>query len=148
MRKLLLLSLLILGACAPVTNPVTDGPGVSAPSPSDTESRTILITQRAPGNTGLQDVNLSLLARTDEGMVKIDVQGNVSSPAYLDDVRCVAVPGSELASCALGDLGPDTAAAPVAITLAPGVRLQCASYARTSNSFSDLTPLLCRSVVR
>ncbi len=148
MPKLLLTVLLMVGwsamfliACAPIANPIQDGPGVVAPPPSETEPRVIMITQRAPDNNPLIDVRLSLRALQGDQEVSIP-----SDLASLNDSRCAAVPGSNLASCALGDLAPGEAAPPVEVTVAPGVTLQCNSAAISAGELPISIPLPCRRV--
>ena len=148
MKILLFALLLTLAACTPQVNPVTDGPQVGAGDGTVDTGRTLFVTQRAPENSALTDVYVTLLASLDTGteVERVDI---TSSPgdtgAYTDDERCFEIDGQPLVTCELGDLAANEAAPGIEVVLGPGVRLSCAGSGFVAGEVAGYRPLICTS---
>ncbi len=148
---------LVLGACAPV--PSGGGPTVEVPpeqvaSCSPQGERVLRVTQRAPESLPINDVYATFIAVHIDPVTCAETPTKITaSPtaaptaatpyAWVEDSRCYEIEGSTYLTCELGNLLSGEAAAPVSLTLSPGVRLSCAASGFVGGQIQGYRPLLC-----
>lgn len=141
--------LLLLGSCTNLFQPGTGGPEVVAPLPNPEQEveRTLYITQRALPDAPYNDIFVTMLATDVRTNERVEFGLDSTSPAFLSgsDERCILSGSPSALVCELGNLEPGEVAEPVAVTLAPYVRLSCAASGFLGGSVSGYRPQPCVS---